>query len=249
MAGAISTEVEEKDTVVFVDRITLPVFIEEDDRLEVFVDGAFGIEIVHYFGGASMGNGAVALAGEDGLLGAGDAIPIVVAIHRVEAAGSGGNESDAEIVDEVLEFFEVPGGAPRTSVTTVGVDVEGELRDAGLFGGSEKSVQVIGVTVDTAGREESLHVENGIIFFHVVEELDEGGIRGEFVVADGLADTDNIGVDDATGADGHVADLAIAHLTCREPDASFARIERGVRAGRPEVINVGCLGLSDGIMA
>ena len=171
---------------------------------------------------------------EDDLLRLREPLPVLVAVHGVEPPRGGGDEPDAEVVEHVLELLEVLRSALRRCVAPVEEGVDGDLRYAGAFRGIEKGIEVLRMAVDAARRDEPVGVEYGVVRLHVFEEFHECGIRPELILADRLADADEVGVDGRAGADGHVADLAVAHLSLREADGWAARIEERMRVLRHE---------------
>lgn len=247
-ARAVGAEIEEEDAVVVVDRITGAFLVEEHDRFEVLVDDALRVEFLDNFGRFARSVFRRAFAVKDRLLDFFESVPVVVTVHGIETSGGGGDETDAKVVDHILEFFEIGGGAFRSGVAAVGEGMNGDSGDTGSLGSVEESIEMLRVAVDAARREQAFDMQYRVVFFDMIEQRDEGGIGDEFVVADGFGDADQVGVDDRACADGHVAHLAVAHLSFGQTDASGAGVQERVRVGFPQVVEERCLGLGDGVV-
>src|ERR1051326_1867592 len=63
----------------------------------------------------------------------------------------------------------------------------------------------------------------------ILHRLHQHRIREERPVFDHEIDTRYIHVDDTPGADIHVADFAVAHLSDRKPDGTPGRLNEGIR--------------------
>src|SRR5258708_39540194 len=69
-------------------------------------------------------------------------------------------------------------------------------------------------------------------------EAGEALVPGERTVFDRPVDARQLLQHDPPGADIHVANLGIAHLTLGQPDKEFARLQQGMWAGRQEAMPV-----------
>ena len=130
-------------------------------------------------------------------------VPALVAVHRVVAAGDGGDPVGGQL-------GEIVHGGVRRDVPAVGEGV-----DPGLLGReAEQGSQVVDVRVDTAVGDEAEQV-------HLVAALecrDERRILEEGAILDRLVHAHQVLVEDAAGTDRQVADLGVAHLPRRQAD-------------------------------
>ena len=91
--------------------------------------------------------------------------------------------------------------------------------------------------VDTAVGGEAHQVEflaGGLDI--VVDRLDLGIVE-ELVVADGHVDLDQVLVDDAAGAEVHMANLGVAHLPVRQADVFAAGLQVAGRIFRTQAVD------------
>ena len=83
--------------------------------------------------------------------------------------------------------------------------------------------------------------------FAALESGREGRILEEGAVLDRLVHAHQILKEHSAGADRQVADLAVSHLSRRQPDRAGRGLERGMRKGSPEPVEVRSLRELDGV--
>lgn len=76
-------------------------------------------------------------------------LPALVTVHGVVAADDGGDLTVLALVEELLELLGVASSRARGSVTTITEEVDVNVRDALLFCGLKKGLEVVNVGVDT----------------------------------------------------------------------------------------------------
>ena len=76
----------------------------------------------------------------------------------------------------------------------------------------------------------------------------ERGVGKETAVGDGVIDQDQVLADGAAGAEGHVADLGVAHLPVRQPYCTTGCLQHRVRVHREIVVETRGVGNGDRVM-
>src|SRR5258706_10085025 len=77
--------------------------------------------------------------------------------------------------------------------------------------------------------------------------VDEHLVPGQLVTRNGLADADDVLVDDAPSPDVEVPDLRVPHLSAGQSDRASRRVERGPGLIAEELIEARFVGLRDGV--
>ena len=102
-------------------------------------------------------------------------------------------------------------------------------RAAGL-GQAQEGEDVLLVAVHAARRQQAEHMQHTIAGFRRGDSGVQLRVGGEAAVLDGGVDAGQVLVDDAAGADVHVADFGIAHLAVGQADETAFGVNQGVRA-------------------
>ena len=151
------------------------------------------------------------------------ALPALVAVHRVVAAGDRGDAVGREL-------GEVVDGRVRRDVAPVGERVDPRL----LRREAEQRFDVVDVRVHTAVRDEAEQMRAVTAF----ERGREHGVLEERAVLDRLVHAHQVLEKDAPGTDRQVTDLRVAHLTGRQPNRLPRRVQHRVRICPPEPVEV-----------
>src|SRR5579872_344783 len=83
----------------------------------------------------------------------------------------------------------------------------------------------------------------------VGDEPREGFFFRERAILDRLVDARQFGHRDAAGAQVHMADLGIAHLSLGQPDEGFRGVDQSLRAGGDQPVIVRRARIEDGVVA
>ena len=181
------------------------------------------------------------------LVGLGDALPAPVAVHRVIAPADRGDGEAPGAGDGRLEVRQVAAAARRRGVAAVEKGVHRDLDAAPGQGAAERRDMVL-VAVHAAGRNQPHQVARAAAVLEPRDQLIEHGVGGERAVGDRPADARQVLGHDAPGAEVHVADLGVAHLPGRQPDAAVRRREQAVRARRDQPVPNRRARLCDGVV-
>jgi hypothetical protein len=149
---------------------------------------------------------------DDGVVREFRAVPALVAVHRVVAAGDGGDlvgRQLGQVVDR-----RVRGDVPSIGE---GMDERALLRPLAVRQ-LEQRAQVVDVRVNAAVGDEAEQVDVRPPLLGALESADERRVLEERAVGDRPVHTLEVLVEDAPGADRQVPHLGIAHLAFREPD-------------------------------
>lgn len=149
--------------------------------------------------------------------------------------------------DDVLERREVVPPTGGRGVPAVR-DRVGDGLDVAVARQFDQRVEVLVVGVDPTIADEADEVYLPVVCAGVVERGVDRVVLPEGAVSDRVRDPGVLLVDHASGADIEVADLAVTHLAVGEADAPARDLERPVRAGVGEPIEIrrfgGCYGVS-----
>ncbi len=204
--------------------------------VEVF-DAADGVRV-----GASLGG-----AGDHGIERLTLLFPAEVTVHGEVAAGDAGDPADADGFELLPEGFEVAEAGGGHGVAAVHEGVDEDAGEALAGGEAEEGVEVAGVGVDAAVRQEADEVKRPASLPCEVHGSEEGGVGEEGAVGDSGVDAGHVHADDPAGAEVEVADLGVAHLAVREADEVVASAKEGVGEVAEELVVDGFAGLCDGV--
>jgi hypothetical protein len=116
-----------------------------------------------------------------------------------------------------------------------------------IFGESEQCEEMVFVRVHRSGRHESHEMESALVFFTILDGLEEGGIFEEGAVLDGERDAREILIDHATGAESHVPDFAVAGGIPGKTDGDAGCLQGDHRVETAHFIEGGEFSLADRI--
>ena len=135
-----------------------------------------------------------------------DALPAIVAVHRVVAADERGDFADLQLAHFLLELAHEVAAAVRRSVAAVHEAVDENFLDLLLLGQFEQREEMRDVGVHAAVAEQADEVE--LALAAALHGLLEQRNEAELLVGDEQFDAGDVHVHDATGADVEVADFA-----------------------------------------
>jgi hypothetical protein len=111
-----------------------------------------------------------------------------------------------------------PSSRNRSSAFCSEERVQVNLLGAALGCHSDHGVDVVLVSMNTAIRQQAENMYGFVIGDSSVDGFDVHRIGEEITVADGFVDAGEALVNDAPGAEGHMADFAVTHLAFRQAD-------------------------------
>ncbi len=247
LAGAVGAEIQEQHGVA----------VLGSDRLAVRAHAGGGDEFVGlatFVGGVEAGFGALglvlAMAFGDQAVGFLDAVPAVVAVHGEVATDDRGDEAVVpthQLGELGVGALDRGPGALGRGVAAVEEAVQVDALGAPARGHLGYCQQVILVAVDATGRQQAEQVDRLARLHRRVDGGGQHGIVVDLAVLDGLGDTGEVLVDDAPGAEVHVADLGVTHLTVRQTHVAAIGVDQGVWALLPQAVHVGGVGGGDGV--
>ena len=179
------------------------------------------------------------------LVGLGDPLPALVAVHRVVAADHGRDRHRCR--ERGHKPLEIVAGGLRRRIAAVG-DGMHERRNAGVGQDFRQRHGVILVRVHAARRNQPDQVAGAAALLQRLDQAGEGRRLLDLAGRDGVADPRQVLHHDAAGADIEMADLGIAHLSRRQADVAAGGAQERVRPGGPQSVERGRLGLPDGVV-
>ena len=246
LTSAVGTEVEEDGRVALVNALVvgsegLDELVAARVLLVVGLDTGNGVDI---------GIGRV----DHDVVGALDALPTVVAVHRPITTRDGGNASVAtgllgNLGQEGAELAHVASTGLRVDVAAIheGVDTNG--LDAMLGSHLDQSLNVVHMRMNTARAHKAHEVESLAVSLDIVHSLDKNLVLGDGAILDGIVDARKLLEHDAAGTDVEVTHLGVAHLAVGKAHVLARSTERGVGVLLVQAIKEGRLGSGDGILA
>ncbi len=205
----------------------------------IIADAGGDDELVRYIlrvSGRDHGCGigkARALSLSDRQIGLFDALPSVVAIHRVIAAGDGRDFSNRR--KRVAKRAQEVAGRARRRVASIREGVD-QSRHAGLGEQSRQRGGVVLMRVHAAGRYEAEQVACAARAFERFDQRCECPRLTDAPVLDCLGDARQLLHHDAPRADIEVADFRVPHLPVRQTDIPARGAQEGVRAALPQSV-------------
>ena len=102
-----------------------------------------------------------------------------------------------------------------------------DVLGATLGGQRGHGENVILMAVHAARREQAEQVHGTAGGDGGIDGCGQHGVAGQLVVLDGLGDAREVLIDDAPGAEVHVADFGVAHLAVGQPDILAVGVQQG----------------------
>ena len=99
--------------------------------------------------------------------------------------------------------------------------------------------QLILVRMYSAGRQQPQQVGRATAFRQRCDEVVQGCVAGQQTVFYCRIDAPNILADDPSGPQVHVADFGVSHLAGGKANVDTAGVDKGVRPGSPQSLEVG----------
>ena len=225
LAGAVVAEVVEDDGVALLDLGEGLAVLGDHDRLDELVGHVGVVGCLDAVDGA-LERGALAF--DQQVVGLLDAVPALVAVHRVETAAHGSDLARG-LGHLLLELLEEALAAVRVGVAAVHEGMDIDLLQAVFLRYAQELIDMVqgGVHAAVGGQAHQVELLAGGLDV-VVDRLDLGVVE-ELVLAHGHVDLDEVLVDHAAGAEVHVSDLGVAHLSVGQADVLAAGLQVAVR--------------------
>ena len=218
--------------------------LDDDDRHDELVGHARVIGRLH---GLVCGSGVLANALGDRVVRLLHALPALVAIHRVVAAGDRRDAAQLERVDLVLQAVDILDARLRRGVAAVHEAVEADLAQAVAARQLEQREHMVDVRMHAAVRQQAEDVQRRIKPLALVDRAHQRFVGEEVAVLNGLGDAGQLLIHDAARADVGVADLGVAHLAVRQADVQTGGADIGHRVFRKDLVQIGGLRRLDGV--
>ena len=232
-ARAVGTEVVEDHRIAVADTRVL----EADGRLDEFIGD---LRAVGFLRRVDRRGVEVALPLHDRVIGAGDALPAVVAVHRVIPADHRRDAADADPVHLGFQLREKIHARGRGHVAAVHEAVDVHLLEPRILRQPQQAVKVGVVAVHAAVRAEAHQVQRGVVLFAVLHRRQQSGVLKEVPVLDRLGDAGQLLIDDAARAD-----VGVAHLAVGQAHVEAGRPDQRVGAGGHQAVDIRLFGRRD----
>ena len=221
LAGAVGTEVEEHHGVAVAHAPA-----GKRHGLDELVGDAGGVGGLHHLARRRV---RARLGPHHGAPGTLDALPTLVAVHRVVAPGDAGDLDGAAVVGKLghhgLELFEVARPALRRHVAAVHEAVQGDAGHAGGLRGAHEGVEMGVGGVHAPVGHEAHEVQRRSRLGGRRERAAQHGVRSQRAVGAGAVDARELLVDHPSRADVEVPHLGVAHLPRGKAHGLARRLE------------------------
>jgi hypothetical protein len=158
----------------------------------------------------------------------------VVAIHPVVSATDAADDrTSLRRGQQLLEVAEPRAGH---GVSPVEHDLDGDARHVLPLRELEQRQQMRVDGMHAARANEADEMQRAPGCLHTATGVDEDRVLEEASVLDGVVDADEILLHHTTRAEVEVTDLAVAHLSARQPDRFLRRRKQGTRRARPQPV-------------
>ena len=147
LTRAVRTEVEEDAGIAVLDGRDRLAVLRDDNRNDELICHAVRIGICHRLDCVVL---LYALAICDCVIGLDDTVPVVVAVHRIVAAGDRRDLADAELVHLRLQLLDVLDTGIRRSITAVHEAVDIYLLEAVSLRELQQAEEMVLMAVDAA---------------------------------------------------------------------------------------------------
>ena len=122
------------------------------------------------------------------------------------------------------------------------------IHGAAPFGQTQERENMLLVGMHAARRQQAHDLQAFAPGFGGINGRQQGRIFIEAAVFDGGIDAGKVLIDDAAGADIHVADLGVAHLPVRQTDEFSFRVDQRVRAIAQQAVPIRQVCQGDGVV-
>ena len=231
LTRAVGAEVCKDDRVVVLDGRALG----HDDRNNELVGHACVVGRLH---GLVRGSRVLADALGDCVVRLLDALPALVAVHRVVTARDRRDAAQLEGVDLVLQTVDIFNAGLRRGVAAVHEAVEADLAQAVAARQFEQREHVVDVRMHAAVGQQTEDVQGGIEPLALVDRAHQRFVFEEITVLNGLGDAGQLLIHDAARADIGVTDLGVAHLTVRQADIQTGSADIGHRVFLKDLVQI-----------
>ena len=244
LARPVGPEVEEDHGVPIDDpHRLLPLGADADRRQELVGDPDL---VLRADVGDGIGRACLAGAGDD-LVGPLDAVPALVTIHGVVAAGHRDDPAHPDAPEVGDELLHEAGTAVGQLVTAVREGVDVDAVQAPALGQLADGDGVVLVAMDAARRDQAEEVKAGAPGASGIDRLDQGRVLQEAAIGNRAIDPGERLVDHPADADGQVTHLGVSLLAGRQAHRLAAGGGQGVGRGRPHLVPVRGPGGRDGV--
>ena len=232
LSGTVRTEIEEDDGIAVLDGADRLAVFHGDCRNHELIRNAVRIGILYSVNAAGSGNAFTQSKSPVSLL---DAVPAVVAVHRIVAAGNNADFTDTQLIHLVLERLHILNTGLRRCIAPVKEAVHKHIFDSFALCHLQKGVHMCIMAVNAAVRQQAVHMQGAVVLLYIFHSPEENLILKEVSVLNLLADPGKILVNDSSGAHIQMSDLGVAHLSLRQADIMAARLSlhKGVFLHQP----------------
>ena len=164
--------------------------------------------------------------------------PTVIPIHRIIPSYDGAHFTHTNFSGTLLEGFHVAHTAMRIGVPPVGKRVHLHLigRKSGAFGQLKQRKQVVIRGMHPAIREQPDQMQVGIPLLHMPYGAQQHLVLEEIPIRNFFINPRNILIHHASGAEVHVPDLRVAHLSFRQTNRQTTGFERSLGILRKKAV-------------
>ena len=247
LANPVRTEVE-ADASVFISngRQRLAVAVSADKGNHEFVGHSLVVGIFHSL--HRVGALAAFRVGENHrVVGLGNALPTPVAIHGVVASVHRCDLAAVVFAHLLLQFFQISGAVGGQSIASVHEGVNEHAVHSVLLGHLQQRVKMSLLRVHAPVRNEAEQMKPPFSRARMFHCIQQHRMRKEFAILDHQINARNVHVDNASGTNIEMTDLAVAHLPFGQPNKWPAGMNQRVRILPQQAVVGRFAGESDGV--
>ena len=174
-----------------------------------------------------------------------DALPTVVAVHGVVAAGNARDLPDAVFAHLLLEPAQEVDPALRWRVAAIGEAVHVDVRDLVFPRHAQERKEVLDVRMNSAVAQETDEVQ--LPAARAIHRVDQKRLAEKLAARDELVDACDVHLNDAASAHIQVANFAVAHLSFGQAHMRPGGVNQGVRKILQQAVVIRLARKSDGV--
>ena len=182
---------------------------------------------------------------DHGAIGLLDALPAIVAVHRVVAAADAGDLAHAVLAHLLLELAQEVDAAVGRRVAAVHEAVDENVLHLVFARHAQQLEQMLDVRMHAAVAHQPDQMQ--LASAAALHRVEQQRLAEEFAAGDQLVDARDVHLDDAAGADIQVAHFAIAHLPFGQADVRAGGVNQRVGKILQQAVVIGFAGEGDGV--